>query len=109
MGLGLDWLYPLPFVPTSIPRIWCGATVFAIGFASALWAIVTPNGFGHPLRHNWNWISNYTVVTESYVGLVVLALVVAALLSRSTTARERSWIAITVLLYLVAMRWTVFI
>lgn len=52
VGFGLDWLYPLPFVPTSIPRIWCGATVFAIGFASALWAIVTIRKAGSRIETN---------------------------------------------------------
>lgn len=74
---------------------------------TALWALVSPNGFGHPLRHNWNWISNYTVVSASYVGLAVLALTTAAAVSRRVTARERSWIAAAVILYLVAMRWSV--
>ena len=41
MGLGLGWLYPLPFVPTSIPRAWVGGGLFALGVALAVWAIVT--------------------------------------------------------------------
>lgn len=40
-GLTVDWLYPLPFVPASIPRVWIGGAVFAAGFALAVWAIVT--------------------------------------------------------------------
>jgi protein-S-isoprenylcysteine O-methyltransferase Ste14 len=40
-GLGLDWLYPLPFVPASIPGRWVGGIVFAAAFALAIWAIVT--------------------------------------------------------------------
>jgi protein-S-isoprenylcysteine O-methyltransferase Ste14 len=40
-GLALDWLYPLPFVPASMPVAWFGGAVFAIGFALAIWAIVT--------------------------------------------------------------------
>ncbi len=74
---------------------------------TALWALVTPNGFGHPLRHNWNWINNYTVVAASYIGLTVLALVMAAAISRRTTARERCWIALAVILFLVAMDWSI--
>jgi hypothetical protein len=74
---------------------------------TALWAVVSPNGFGHPLRHNWNWISNYTVVSASYVGLAVLALAAAAAVSRRTTPRERSWVVLALILYLVAMRWSV--
>jgi protein-S-isoprenylcysteine O-methyltransferase Ste14 len=40
-GLGADWLYPLPFVPASVPRAWVGGGVFAVGFVLAIWAIVT--------------------------------------------------------------------
>ena len=40
VGLGLGWLYPLPFVPTSIPRAWVGGGLFALGVALAVWAIV---------------------------------------------------------------------
>ena len=40
-GLGLGWLYPLQFVPTSIPGAWVGGGVFVAGFALAIWAIVT--------------------------------------------------------------------
>jgi len=40
-GLGLDWLYPLPFVPASIPNVWVGGALFALGFALAVSAIVT--------------------------------------------------------------------
>lgn len=40
-GLGLDWIYPLPFVPASGPSVWAGCAVFALGFALAIWAIAT--------------------------------------------------------------------
>lgn len=40
-GLALDWLYPLPFVPDFVPRVWVGVLVFAAGFGLAIWAIVT--------------------------------------------------------------------
>ncbi|HZZ23537.1 MAG TPA: isoprenylcysteine carboxylmethyltransferase family protein [Roseiarcus sp.] len=41
VGLGLGWLYPLQFVPTSIPRAWAGGGLFALAVALAIWAIVT--------------------------------------------------------------------
>jgi protein-S-isoprenylcysteine O-methyltransferase Ste14 len=41
VGLGLDWLYPLPFVPASLPRGWIGGVVFAGAFVFAVWAIDT--------------------------------------------------------------------
>ena len=40
-GLGLGWLYPLLFVPASVPRAWIGGGVFALGLALAIWAMVT--------------------------------------------------------------------
>ena len=39
-GLAFDWLYPLRFVPTSVPKFWIGGGSFAIGFILAIWAIV---------------------------------------------------------------------
>src|SRR5579863_7221807 len=41
VGLGLDWLRPLPFVPAGIFRVWTGGALVAIGVALALWALVT--------------------------------------------------------------------
>ena len=40
-GLVAGWLYPLQFVPTSIPRAWAGGGLFVLGVALATWAIVT--------------------------------------------------------------------
>jgi len=45
-GLAADWLYPLPFVPPSIPDVWVGGAVFAIAFALAIWAISTIRNAG---------------------------------------------------------------
>lgn len=45
-GLGLDWLYALPFVPAAIRSVWVGSAVFALGFALAVWAIATFRGAG---------------------------------------------------------------
>jgi protein-S-isoprenylcysteine O-methyltransferase Ste14 len=41
VGLGLDWLYPLPFVPASLPARWIGIIIFAAAFALAISSIVT--------------------------------------------------------------------
>jgi protein-S-isoprenylcysteine O-methyltransferase Ste14 len=41
VGLGLDRLYPLPFIPAGISRIWIGGAVVAIGVALAVSALVT--------------------------------------------------------------------
>ena len=40
-GLVAGWLYPLKFVPTSIPRAWVGGGLFVLAVALAIWAIVT--------------------------------------------------------------------
>ncbi len=39
-GFGIDRLYPLQFVPASVPGRWVGAVIFASGLALAIWAIV---------------------------------------------------------------------
>ena len=49
-GLGLDWLYPLPFVPASLPHAWVGAGVFALGLALFVWAIRTLKAAGTPVQ-----------------------------------------------------------
>ena len=46
IGLGLNWLYPLPFMPASVPRVSIGAALFVAAFAFAVWAIATIRGAG---------------------------------------------------------------
>jgi protein-S-isoprenylcysteine O-methyltransferase Ste14 len=41
VGLALDWLAPLPFMPAVLPAGWLGGAVFAAAFALAVWAIAT--------------------------------------------------------------------
>jgi hypothetical protein len=74
---------------------------------TAAWGIISPNGFGNPLRHNWSWTQNYSSVAISYAGLLPLALVLAAGMSRRTAARERLLIVLAAILFLVAMNWSV--
>jgi protein-S-isoprenylcysteine O-methyltransferase Ste14 len=40
-GLALNWLVPLPFLPTDLPAGWLGAMVFVLALALVAWAIVT--------------------------------------------------------------------
>jgi protein-S-isoprenylcysteine O-methyltransferase Ste14 len=40
-GLGVDWLYPLRLVPTSVPVVSIGGAVFSVGLMLAIWAITT--------------------------------------------------------------------
>ena len=41
VGIAADRLYPLPFVPASVPGAWVGGAIFAIAFALGVWAIIT--------------------------------------------------------------------
>ena len=52
VGIGVDWLFPLRFVPTSVPRVWVGGGVFAVGFALAVWAVVTIRKAGTRVETN---------------------------------------------------------
>jgi protein-S-isoprenylcysteine O-methyltransferase Ste14 len=40
-GVALNWLVPLPFLPTYLPAGWLGAMVFVLALALFAWAIVT--------------------------------------------------------------------
>ncbi len=73
---------------------------------TVLWALVSPNGFGNPARHNWNWISNYFSIASSYVGLLPLVLAIAIIVAKSARARERAWIVSAVIIFLIAMNWS---
>jgi protein-S-isoprenylcysteine O-methyltransferase Ste14 len=41
VGIALGWFLPLPFVPTEVPAVWLGGTLFALAVALFAWAIVT--------------------------------------------------------------------
>ena len=41
VGLVVGWLYPLQFVPASIPRAWVGGGLFVLAVALAVWAMMT--------------------------------------------------------------------
>ena len=41
VGLALDWLMPLPFMPARLPAGWLGTMVFLFALALAAWAIIT--------------------------------------------------------------------
>ena len=52
VGLGAGWLYPLRFVPASVPRFWIGGGLFGFAFALAIWAIRTIRGAGTRIETN---------------------------------------------------------
>jgi protein-S-isoprenylcysteine O-methyltransferase Ste14 len=41
VGLALNWLIPLPFMPPAVSAGWLGGTLFAIALALFAWAIAT--------------------------------------------------------------------
>ena len=51
-GLGVDWLYPLQFVPASVSGARVGGAIFAIGFALAISAIITIRKAGTRVETN---------------------------------------------------------
>ncbi|HVG23960.1 MAG TPA: hypothetical protein VND45_07380 [Thermoanaerobaculia bacterium] len=73
---------------------------------TAAWAMISPNGFGNPVRQNWGWILNYSLVAASYVGLLVLAFFAAAVVSPRTELRDRLWALYAILSWLIALGWT---
>jgi hypothetical protein len=73
---------------------------------TAAWAMLNPNGFGNPARGNWNWILNYMIVAESYIGLLVLVLFATALVSPRTTRRMRFWGVAAAVTFIAGMDWT---
>jgi len=82
-----------------------GITFGRIPYA-AVWALVAPNGFGNPLRHNDSWFVNYATVATSYVGLLPLALFIVATFSRRTPWRDRLLAVAAIALFLIALDWT---
>src|SRR5262245_19839381 len=55
-GLLLDWIEPMPFMPTDAQAVWLGAIIFALALALAFWAITglarTCRPAGRP-RRSW--------------------------------------------------------
>lgn len=51
-GLGIDWLYPLRFIPASVSGAWLGGAIFATGFGLAIWAIITIRKAGTRVETN---------------------------------------------------------
>jgi hypothetical protein len=46
IGLALNWLMPLSFMPAALPAGWIGGAVFAVAVALFAWAIATITGAG---------------------------------------------------------------
>ena len=52
VGLALDWLLPLPFLPDGLPAASLGAMVFVIALALFAWAIITITRAGSSVPTN---------------------------------------------------------
>ena len=50
MGLAIDQLLPLRFVPARVSAPWIGSILFAIGFALTIWATATMRKAGTQIR-----------------------------------------------------------
>jgi hypothetical protein len=68
--------------------------------------LFNPNHFGHPARGTWNWDSNYAEASSIYLGLVPLALLGAATISRRAARRDRILFLSAIFFVLVAFNWT---
>jgi hypothetical protein len=64
---------------------------------------LNPDAFGNPARGTWSWVSNYSVVAPTYLGLIPLALLPGA-----RGRRELTLVTTSALLFIVAMNWTPF-
>lgn len=49
-GLAADWLYPLPFLPASLPYHWIGAAIVLAAGSLAIWAERTIAAAGSAVR-----------------------------------------------------------
>jgi protein-S-isoprenylcysteine O-methyltransferase Ste14 len=61
LGLAVNWLLPLPFLPAGIPVGWLGALVFVLALALAVWAVITISRAGSNVPTN----QPTTVIVES--------------------------------------------
>ena len=52
VGLALDWLLPLPFLPAGLPAAFLGAMVFVLALALFAWAIITITRAGSKVPTN---------------------------------------------------------
>jgi protein-S-isoprenylcysteine O-methyltransferase Ste14 len=105
-GVAADWLYPLRFVPASVPGAWVGGAIFALAFALAIWAIVTIRKAGTQVE---TYKPTTTIVANGpyrftrnpiYLGMV-LGLIGLAI------AFDSLWILVTLVLFYLVIRYGV--
>ena len=69
-----------------------------------IWILFNADGYGNPGRGTWGWILNYSMVAPTYLGLLPLALLIAATFAGNR--RDRLFAAAAIVLFLMAMNWT---
>jgi protein-S-isoprenylcysteine O-methyltransferase Ste14 len=52
VGLALNWLVPLPFLPVDVPIGWIGAMMFVLALALGIWAVFTMTRAGSNVPTN---------------------------------------------------------
>lgn len=52
VGLAVNWLVPLPFLPANLPAGWFGAVLFVLAIALGVWAVVTMTRAGSHVPTN---------------------------------------------------------
>jgi protein-S-isoprenylcysteine O-methyltransferase Ste14 len=105
-GAGADQLYPLRFVPASVPAAWIGGAIFAIAFALAIWAIVTIRNAGTQVE---TYKPTTTIVANGPYRLtrnpIYLAMVLG--LIGLAIAFDSLWIVVTLVPFYLVIRYGV--
>lgn len=106
VGIAVDRLVPLRFVPGSVPGVWVGAAVFALGFALAVWAIATIREAGTRIEttrpttaivaHGPYRFTRNPVYVGFFLGLIGLAI-----------AFDTLWLLATLVLFYLVIRYGV--
>ena len=105
-GFVLDWIEPLPFMPSEASAIWLGAIVFFSALALAFWAVATMTGAGSNVPTS----RPTTVIVESgpyrfsrnpiYLGMVL------ALIGMAITF-DTFWLLLTLVPFALVIRYGV--
>jgi protein-S-isoprenylcysteine O-methyltransferase Ste14 len=105
-GVAADQLYPLRFVPASVPGAWVGGAIFAIAFALAIWAIVTIRNAGTQVE---TYKPTTTIVANGPYRLtrnpIYLAMVLG--LIGLAIAFDSLWIVVTLVPFYLVIRYGV--
>lgn len=110
LASAIQWLPVLWLIPESVRYaeiVETGRRMTESMPAIAAWTLIHPDAFGNPARGNWSWLYNYSIVASSYFGLLALGFTMAAVVDRRERTITRAFGICSVVLYLVAMNWTI--